>query len=93
MKDTRSLPEFTVWSKPLVTSGSEVAALAINTRQDQSASVPVSFNELGLPRSSTEAEVDATETEVWGGEVAKVKGSEWQVELPAGGHRWVILEA
>jgi hypothetical protein len=92
MKDTRSLPEFTVWSKPLVASGAKVAALVINTRQDQSASISVSFSELGLLRSSAETE-EVGATEVWSGEVEKLKGSEWQVVLPAGGHRWVILEA
>lgn len=93
MKDTRSLPEFTVWSKPLLASGAKVAALAINTRQDQPTTISVSFSELGLLRSSTETDVGVTETEVWSGEVAKLENSEWQVALPAGGHRWVILEA
>ena len=92
MKDTRALPEFTVWSKPLVANGAKVAALVINTRQDQPASVSVSFSDLGL-RSSTL--VGVTETEVWSGEVVKLQGGEeeWKVALPAGGHRWVILQS
>ena len=92
MKDTRALPEFTVWSKPLVANGAKVAALVINTRQDQPASVSVSFSDLGLLRSSTA--VGVTETEVWSGEVLKLQvGEEWKVALPAGGHRWVILQS
>lgn len=94
MKDTRELPEFTVWSKPLVVANgaAKVAALVINTRQDQPASVSVSFSDLGL-RSSTVGGV--TETEVWSGEVLKLQGGEeeWKVALPAGGHRWVILQS
>ena len=91
MKDTRALPEWTAWAKPLVVGGStRVAALVINTRQDKPTTVTVALSALGLPPSRRN---NPTETEVWSGEVRKLTGDDWTVALPAGGHRWVIIEA
>ena len=90
MKDTRALPEWTVWAKPLVTGGSKVAALVINTRQDKPATVKVALSALGLPPSLRDG---PTATEVWRGEVSRLVGDTWKVVLPPGGHRWVIIDA
>ena len=91
MKDTRALPEWTAWAKPLVAGGSKVAALVINTRQDRPATVTVALSALGLPSSSRGT--PTTEMDVWSGKVRKLVGDHWKVALPAGGHRWVIMEA
>ena len=88
MKDTRDLPEWTVWSKPL--SSTAVAALVLNTRQDKPANVTVSLADLGV-RSAGSA---VKETEVWSGKVAALQPSatDLRVPLPPGGHRWVVLD-
>ena len=99
MKDTRALPEWTVWSKPLEVGGARLAALVINTRQDEPASVTVALSALGLrparagPAGAAAAARSSTVTEVWSGEVTKLTGDDWTVVLPAGGHRWVVIEA
>ena len=88
MKDTRALPEWTVWVKPLVADGTKVAALVINTMQDKPATVTVALSALGLPPHSS-----LTETEVWSGKESKLTGDKWTVALPPGGHQWVIIDA
>ena len=86
MKDSRELPEWTVWSKPLAADGSKVAALAINTRQDEPAALSVPLAALGLKHSKAKG------TEVWSGQTS-TSGPEWNVSLPSGGHQWMIFEA
>ena len=90
MKDTRSLPEWTVWSKPLEADGSRVAALIINTRQDTPATASTTLAALGLRASRAGAPVAVTE--VWTGSASVLHGAEWTAAVPAGGHLWVILE-
>jgi hypothetical protein len=87
MKDSRELPEWTVWAKPLAADGSKVAALAINTRQDEPAALSVSLAALGLVHS------EAKGTDVWSGVTTSTSGPEWKVSLPSGGHQWMIFEA
>ena len=91
MKDTRELPEWTIWSKPLSTDGRKVAALMINTRQDKQAAGTVPLHALGLATSATSA---VAEVEVWSGASSRLRSgaTTWDVALPAGGHRWVTLE-
>jgi hypothetical protein len=94
MKDTRDLPEWTVWSKPLTSTEdgatAMVAALVLNTRQDKPANVTLSLGELGL----SDGGGTVKETEVWSGEVTKLLNTtHFHVSLPPGRHRWVVLEA
>ena len=36
---------------------------------------------------------EVKEVEVWSGEGTDLAGAEWKLQLPAGGHKWVIFEA
>jgi hypothetical protein len=96
MKDTRDLPEWTVWSKPLITGAQtqEVAALVINTRQDKPMAATVALSALGVNVSATGVDTapSVKQTEVWSGQVSMLNDTEWHVTLPAGGHRWVVFE-
>lgn len=84
MKDTRSLPSWTVWGKPL--TGGRYALTALNTRPDQDAVISVGLKELGF-------EGGVTETDVWTGKATALIGADWKATLPAGSgnHRFVIL--
>ena len=93
MKDTRDLPEWTVWSKPLTGtddgSTAMVAALVLNTRQDKPANVTVSLDDLGMSGSGA-----VKGTEVWSGEATELpNATHLHVSLPPGGHHWVVLKA
>lgn len=90
MSDVKGMPEWTVWSKPLAARGTSVAALVINTRQDKPAVVTVALAALGVHPSPVHP---PKETDVWSGKVSPVQGTEWHVELPPGGHRWVTFDS
>ena len=95
MKDTRHLPEWTVWSKPLLPLSSNVtgikatvAMLVINTRQDKPAKLTVPLSDLGLAHSNV-----VKKTDVWSGDSTELRNiTELDVSLAPGGHMWVILE-
>ena len=94
MKDTRDLPEWTVWSKPLSSAARKVALLVLNTRQDKPANVTVSLADIGV-RSGAGGDGEVKQTDVWSGEVTKLQQNTTcvHVSLPPGGHHWVILES
>jgi hypothetical protein len=86
MKDTRDLPSFSVWGKPVVGRKTEKKAYAItvinsvNVKQ----TIKVDLTTLGLSGL-------LTETDVWSGVQSSV-GSIWQAVVPPGEHRFVLLE-
>ena len=84
MKDTRALPSWTVWGKPL--SGGGWAVTAINTQADAEAEIALPLAAMGLAGA-------VTETDVWSGAKRAVEGGSWRVVLPAGAgaHRFVVL--
>lgn len=88
MKDTRDIPTYTVWGKPM--SKSAWALTAINSVQGEQM-ITVQLADLGL---SPPLKV----TDVWTGETTFVGAAAagWNVSLaPAGapgGHRFVLLE-
>ena len=89
MKDTRDLPSFSVWGKPvsggaaMATSTTSWAITAINSVATPQ-TVTVDLAALGMRQA-------ATETDVWTGAHARVAKA-WTATLPPGGHRFVLLE-
>ena len=89
MKDTRDLPSFSVWGKPvsggaaMATATTSWAITAINSVATPQ-TVTVDLAALGMMHA-------ATETDVWTGAQARV-GKTWTATLPPGGHRFVLLE-
>jgi hypothetical protein len=87
MKDTRSLPSFSVWGKPVSGSTAGAKAWAITAINSVSTAQHVSVNlsTLGLENS-------VVETDVWTGTTREVT-AKWEVDLPAGTHRFVLLHS
>lgn len=88
MADTRDLPSFSVWGKPIVGTAAGRKAWAV-----------VAINSVGttqrvrLPLAQLDLRDGAVrETDVWSGASTAVDGPSWQRMLPAGGHRFVLLE-
>ena len=103
MKDSRDLPSWSVWGKPL--SGGRWAITAINSLLTTTAEIAVDFSELhGLllppptPPCEGEGECDSegtavTVTEVWGGKVTRLPAgaTSWTTTLGKQGHAFVVL--
>jgi hypothetical protein len=90
MKDTRTLPSWSVWGKPL-TRG-RFAITAVNSLLNASAAIAVDLSELGLGGPGGKAAVSVTE--VWSGDRRKLAAgaTQWTVTLPPQGHAFVILQ-
>lgn len=82
MKDTRTLPGWSLWGKPL-TKG-RYALTAYNIWLDHSTDISINLEELGLHGT-----VD--ETDVWSGTREIIRGAKWKATLPPSSHRFVIL--
>ena len=86
MKDTRALPSWTVWGKPI--NSTSWALTAINTDQEKEAAVTVELGAIGLGEGGVQ------ETDVWTGKaVLYEKAKTWAAVLPPGGHRFVVLSS
>jgi hypothetical protein len=86
MKDTRSLPSWTIWGKPI--NSTSWAVTAINTDQEKEATVAVRLSAMGFQGA-------VSETDVWSGRVRRLdaSASEWSPTVPAGAHRFVVLRS
>eukprot|EP01052_Picozoa_sp_SAG31_P020977 SAG31_NODE_1600_length_7791_cov_15.201508_5_plen_214_part_00 len=86
MKDTRALPAWTVWGKPL--TGGRYAVAAINTMADAPATISIPLVEFGLGKKT------AIEVDVWTGAMQQLPSSRWEATLPQGSgtHVWKILQ-
>ena len=86
MKDTRDLPSFSVWGKP-VSGGVAMATTSWAITAINSVATPqtITVDLAGLGMQTV------TGTDVWTGAQARV-AKVWAVTLPPGGHRFVLLE-
>ena len=96
MKDTRSLPSYSVWGKPVAAGGRggghgaggggrrSWAVTAINSVASAQP-IRVELAALGLTGA-------VTATDVWTGKKTDVAGGAWQCTLAAGAHQFVLLE-
>lgn len=89
MKDTRALPSYSIWGKPVhpgpLAAGKTAWAVTALNSVGMEKDVELSLAELGMSGS-------ATETDVWSGTTTPLRGGTWQARLPPGGHRFVLLQ-
>lgn len=87
MKDTRQLPSHSVWGKPLASTEPGIAMWAVTAINSVSKATSIS-----LPFSDMSMKGPATVIDVWTGVRTEAKGDTWNVILPPGVHRFVLIE-